>query len=430
MRNVWLVVKHDISVTLRQRSFWIMTLFMPALLLGMIALDVREEVGGSIAAESDETAVATAIPVIGLVDEAGLITTIPADIPQNIFKRYANIATAKEAMQAGQIEQTVLLPQDYIASGKVMIYDDNFVIRENGQGMGVAFNGDQEWMLRRLIAANLVEDEQLQQALQNPLSGPNTKIHVIVPNEQVDTEDNTMARVITIGLPYIFYFLLLMGSSYLLRSVTAEKENRTVELLLLRLDPRELMFGKIIAVSGVLAIQVGVLAGSALLALGRSADLLAAPTFVFPPGFFPLAGLFLLFGYLLFASAMAAAGAIAPNAREATPMTWLLIMPLLPTLLFGTLFWENPQHLLVVGLSLFPFSAPSAMVTRLAVGQVPAWQIFASLAGLVITTYLFIVLAARFFRAGNLLSDRSFSLKRMAQEARQALPSPFSLPVR
>jgi ABC-2 type transport system permease protein len=419
MRNVWLVVKHDIGVTLRQRSFWIMTFFMPALLLGMIALDVREEVGENFAAGSDETAVKTAIPVIGLVDEARLITTIPADIPHDMFKRYANIAAAKEAMIAGEIEQFVLLPQDYIASGEVTIYDQNFVIRENGQGMGVAFNGDQEWMLHRLIAANLIEDEQLRQALQNPL--PNTELHLITPNEQVDTEDNTMARVITIGLPYIFYFLLLMGSSYLLRSVTAEKENRTAELLLLRLDPRQLMFGKIIAVSAVLSIQVGVLVGSALLALGRSADLLASPTFVFPPGFFPLAGLFLLFGYLLFASAMAAAGALSPNAREATPMTWLLIMPLLPTLLLGTLFWENPQALLVVGLSLFPFSAPSAMVTRLAVGHVPAWQIFVSLAGLIITTYLFIILAARFFRAGNLLSDRSFSLKRMAQEARRAL---------
>jgi ABC-2 type transport system permease protein len=421
MANLWLVAKHDMGVTLRQRSFWIMTLFMPALLLGMIALDVREEVGADFAARSEESIVATAIPTIGLVDEARVITTIPADIPQQMFQRYATIASAREAMQAGVIEQILLLPQDYMASGKVTIYDENFVIRENGQGMGIAFNGGQQWALQRLIATNLVEDEQLLNALQDPLSPQNSALHRLAPNERVDTEDNTLSRVITIGLPYIFYFLLLMGSGYLLRSVTTEKENRTAELLLLRLDPRELMFGKIIAVSFVLAIQVGVLVGSALLALGKSADLLATPSFVFPPGFFLLAALFLLFGYLLFASAMAAAGALAPNAREATPMTWLLIMPLLPTLLFGSLFWENPDSLIVVGLSLFPFSAPSAMVTRLAVSQVPSWQILASLAGLILTTYLFIVLAARFFRAGNLLSDRSFSLKRMAQEARRQL---------
>jgi ABC-2 type transport system permease protein len=65
-------------------------------------------------------------------------------------------------------------------------------------------------------------------------------------------------------------------------------------------------------------------------------------------------------------------------------------------------------------LSLFPLSAPGAMVTRLAVAEVPLWQILASLAGLALTTYLTISLAARFFRAGNLLSHDSFNWRRLA----------------
>jgi len=42
------------------------------------------------------------------------------------------------------------------------------------------------------------------------------------------------------------------------------------------------------------------------------------------------------------------------------------------------------------------------------------WQILASLAGLLLTAYLFIVLAARLFRAGNLLSQESFNWRRLA----------------
>ena len=41
------------------------------------------------------------------------------------------------------------------------------------------------------------------------------------------------------------------------------------------------------------------------------------------------------------------------------------------------------------------------------------WQIIVSLLGLTLTTYLMVVLAARFFRAGNLLSDASFSWRRL-----------------
>ena len=117
---------------------------------------------------------------------------------------------------------------------------------------------------------------------------------------------------------------------------------------------------------------------------------------------------------LLAASVMAAAGAIAPTAREGAQVTWLLILPLRPTLMFGPAFLDDPNGTLSAALSLFPFSAPSAMVTRLAVAQVPLWQILLSLAGLAVAAYLFVVLAARFFRAGNLLSSESFNWRRLA----------------
>jgi ABC-2 type transport system permease protein len=110
---------------------------------------------------------------------------------------------------------------------------------------------------------------------------------------------------------------------------------------------------------------------------------------------------------------MAAAGAISATAREAGQMTFLLIIPLMPTLMFGRMFLEETNHPLVLFLSLFPFSAPSAMVTRLAVSSVPLWQLVVSLIGVALTAYLFVVLAARFFRPGNLLSGASFSWQRL-----------------
>jgi ABC-2 type transport system permease protein len=179
------------------------------------------------------------------------------------------------------------------------------------------------------------------------------------------------------------------------------------------------MVGKILAMSAVVLLQVVVWVGGGILVLDRGADLLKVAEFSFPPGFFVWAILFLILGYLLFAAIMAAAGALATNAREGGQMVWLMIIPLMPTLMFGRMFLEEPNSPLVLVLSLFPLSAPSAMVTRLAVAQVPLWQILLSLAGVAITAYLFIALAARFFRAGNLLSDASFSWRRLATGWRQ-----------
>ena len=123
--------------------------------------------------------------------------------------------------------------------------------------------------------------------------------------------------------------------------------------------------------------------------------------------------LFLVFGYLLFASVMVAGGALANNVREGGQLTWLLIIPLMPTLMFGQVFVEEPHGPVSMALSLFPFSAPSAMVTRMAVAQVPLWQILVSLAGVAVSAYLFLLLASRFFRAGNLLSQEAFNWRRL-----------------
>ncbi len=425
MRNIWLVVKHDIGVTVRQRSFWIFTLLVPALLLAVNAYAAIQRGGlnsTDYSADSQEEASLspTDLSAIGLVDEAGLIAELPPGFPPDLFVRFPDEAAARAALAAGEVTQYIRLPADYIASGEVMVKDQNFQLFSTGENMGLAFGSNQEWVLPYVINYNLVRDEQLFGALQDPVPCALAELHALRPPAEDGANTQGLAELVASVMPYIYYFLLVMGSSYLMRSVVAEKENRTAEVLLLSLNPRELMIGKMLAMSLVMWLQVVVWVGGGILILNRGAELLNMARFTFPPGFLVWALLFLVFGYLLFASVMAAAGAIAPTAREGAQVTWLLILPLMPTLMFGPAFLEDPNGTLSVVLSLFPFSAPSAMVTRLAVAQVPLWQIVVSLAGLALTAYLFVVLAARFFRAGNLLSAESFNWRRLATGWRKA----------
>jgi len=415
MRNIWLVIKHEVRTTLRKPSFWLMTFLMPALLLALQIYGAIQDSGlGSAEADrAEETSTTTEVSAIGLVDEAGLIAEMPADFPPDLFLPYADEATARAALEAEKIEQYVHIPADYIATGEVTVYDKNFQILRSGENMGVAFHGTNEWVLGYLINLNVTGDAQLVSALRNPVPATYAERHVINPPVETDESVRALAQIVASVIPYMFYLIVLVGSGYLLRSVVAEKENRTVEVLLLSLHPRELMAGKILGLSVVTLVQLGVWLGGGMLILNRGAPLLNVSGFTFPPGFIVWAILFLALGFLLFASVMAAAGAIAPTAREGNQVTWLLVLPLLPTLMFGRLFVEEPNNPLTLVLSLFPFSAPSAMVTRLAVGEVPLWQIIVSLLGLAGTTYLMVVLAGRFFRAGNLLSDAPFSWRRL-----------------
>ena len=58
------------------------------------------------------------------------------------------------------------------------------------------------------------------------------------------------------------------------------------------------------------------------------------------------------------------------------------------------------------------------MATRLVSGQVPTWQLLLGLLSLAITTYLVILLSARFFRADTLLSIDAFDWKKILSALR------------
>lgn len=424
MRDIWLVVKHDVSRTLRQRSFWIVTLLVPLMLLGLNASQIiegqqRARTEAETARQEGEGTDFSDLPAVGLVDEGGLIREMPPGVPPDLFVRFEDEDSARAALEAGAVEQYIELPADYLTSGKITVYDRYFQILRSGSEMGVGFGSKYEWILPYVINYNLTGDEQLLSALQNPVPSALAEAHALRPPAG-DTEAQELAELVATVMPYMYYFLLVMGASYLMHSVVAEKENRTAEVLLLSLDPRRLLVGKMLAMSVVMWLQVVVWVGGGVLILDRAAGLMSLTRFTFPPGFLAWALLFLVLGYVMFASVMAAAGAIAPNAREGGQVVWLLVVPLMPTLMFGRTFAQEPNGTLSVVLSLFPLSAPSAMVTRLAVAQVPLWQILASLVGLSLTAYLFIVLAGRFFRAGNLLSHDSFNWRRLATAWRKA----------
>ncbi len=417
IRTIWQVIKHDVAATLRERSFWVMTLLMPALLIGLQAYYAVQDsgMGGTDleASEEAERNAPEAMSPIGLVDEAGLIANLPAGFPSDLFVPFADQAGARAALKKGEVGQYVYVPADYVTTGQVSVYTKEFQLL-GGDSEGLAFDSSNDWVLAYLLGYNLTGDPQLTAALSNPTPGNLAKLHDVSPSPAASSDTKALAGMVSSVVPYIFYFLLIMGSSYLMRSVVAEKENRTAEVLLLSLNPRDLLVGKILAMSVILVVQLIFWVGGGVLILNKGADLLKVASFNFPPGFFLWAALFLVLGYLLFAAIMAAGGAVSSNARETGAMTFVLIIPLMPTLMFGSLFAEEPSNPLVVGLSLFPFSAPSAMVTRLAVAPVPWWQLAVSLAALVVTTYLFVLLAARFFQAGNLLSSAAFSWKRFA----------------
>jgi len=413
MRNITLVIKHEIISTITKPSFWLTTFVLPVFI--MVTTFGSQLIGREVF-ETEEPFAESAGngPVaIGYVDQANLIAHLPEGVPPALVQAFPDEASAQMALEAGELRQYYLIPADYVETGALFVIDKDFA------PMG---NFPTAELFEYILNYNLLGDSALASRVSDPVAG--LQITALKP-ETTGSEDFDTRFVIGYGVLFIFFFVLTMSSSFMLRSVSSEKENRTVEVLLLSLRPRDLMLGKVLGLGTVALLQMGIWLGGSFFTLDRGGSLLASlgvmlDNITFPPGFLVWVAIYFLLGYLLYASLLGAIGALAPSARETGQFTFIAMLPLMLPLWMNTVFIEAPNGVLATIISLFPLTAPTSMLPRLVTGGVPLWQPIVGSVMLAAATYAFVLIAGRFFRADTLLSSASLSWGRIAAEFKRS----------
>ena len=214
------------------------------------------------------------------------------------------------------------------------------------------------------------------------------------------------------GFAIALIFTLIAYGTILLQTVSEEKENRMVEVLLTSASPLAIMTGKVLALGLAGLIQMSVWIAAVILIVPRFAgvlpDLGDIPIDV---GFLLLVLAFYLAGYAIAAALMAGIGAATTSTTEAGPLTALVIIPLVAPFYAMPLFLSSADHWLTRLLSLLPITAATSMMLRLATSQVAPSEIALSLGLMIVTAILFLWLASRIFRAGLLMYGQRMSLR-------------------
>jgi ABC-2 type transport system permease protein len=93
-------------------------------------------------------------------------------------------------------------------------------------------------------------------------------------------------------------------------------------------------------------------------------------------------------------------------------MQFLVMMPMILAIVFITNIFQHPNSGIAVFGSLFPFTAPLVMFSRIAMqgGDTPVWQIGLSIALMVATIYGMVWLCARIYRVGILMYGKKPNL--------------------
>ncbi len=96
--------------------------------------------------------------------------------------------------------------------------------------------------------------------------------------------------------------------------------------------------------------------------------------------------------------------------QEAQQMQFLVMMPMILSVIFIVNIFQHPSSPLAVFGSLFPFTAPLVMFSRIAMQTPPPWQIALSIGLMVATIYAMVWLCGRIYRVGILMYGKKPNL--------------------
>ena len=258
-----------------------------------------------------------------------------------------------------------------------------------------------------------------------------------------DPENKQSDNSAWVGLAFgtlIVLFIFLFGNS-ILRSVSSEKSNRIVEVLMSSVSSQKLLLGKIIGIGLSAFIQLLIWIG--IIGIGlywmRSSIFMDIydPTvamqtqgatdynefveLVFEQIKFAsmlfYGFLFLLAGYLFYGAFFAGIGASMGSESDGQQFLIPLILLLFLSIYAGYYYMEHPSSARSTFFHYFPFTSPVVVMVRLAQGYPPGEGVylFVSLFILIMSAVLTLFLAARLYKNGLLQFGHSVRLKSLIQ---------------
>ncbi|MEM5774697.1 MAG: ABC transporter permease [Anaerolineaceae bacterium] len=399
MNKILLVLKNEFRTVVLRKSFFITLIVVPV--VASIIFAIFGTIGGDQPTSAIGRIIAPPAKVTleGLVDQSGLIKAMPEGSEKDILQ-FPDEAAANAALETGQIASYYILPPDFLKTGNVTYLRTDF----NPLG-GMSQSGVLNWVVRYNL---LADDPQLFNRVQQPYTLDVTYIS----QQPVRDTGNILNFMVPYIIVMLFYMVILMSASMMLSSITNEKENRVMEVLMTSITPTEMLGGKIIALglAGLLQTLVWLGYGYLMLVISRS-SIPELASYAFTPTLLIWGVIFFLLGYGLYGALMAGIGALVPNLREASQATTIVILPLVIPLFFINAIAEKPNGPISMFLSLFPLTSPITMMARLSTANVPWWQLALSIVLLTVTVYLVVRAVAGMFRAQRLLSGQSFNLK-------------------
>ncbi|UBM60076.1 ABC transporter permease [Marinilongibacter aquaticus] len=438
MKNIFLIIKREYFTRVKKRSFIIMTLVVPILMVAMWGGIFWAAMSGI-----DEKH-------IEVIDESGLfVNKIPNDDIYKFNFVSSSLEEAKADFKKSGSDALVFIPKDIFNNSKgVQIFAENGVPLElkNKIENGIEREIESIKLTEAGITRSVLEEAKL-----------NVDSETISLKEGQERKSSSSAST-AIGMfsAFLIYMLVFIYGAQVMRGVMEEKNSRIVEVIISSVKPFELMIGKIVGVAlvGLTQFLLWVTFGLAIFSIGgqvigskmAGAEMAKVQAANLPPevaaqmaqeqqmGFsngampeifgalstLPVSTILISFvfyfvgGYLLYSSLFGAVGSAVDGETDTQQFVLPITIPLIASFIIAQFAMRDPNGPLAFWGSMIPFSSPVLMMVRIPFG-VPVWQIVLSISlligGFIFTTWL----AARIYRVGILLYGKKITWKELSK---------------
>ena len=431
LHKIFLVTQREFITRVRKKSFIVMTLAAPLLIVLFYGLIFYFAINKDIGASKKK---------IYVSDQSG-----------NYIGKLKNSETLEFTFGyvAQEKEQQFLTDEDYYALlvipstspdslKKVSLYT------KDQAGLSTVLNIEKQ--LENEVKNTLLKNNGIDASTLKKINQTSININTIKVTDKGLENGNVGASTVLgyIGAIMIYMFIFMYGVQ-IMRGVIEEKSNRIVEVIISSIKPFELMMGKITGialvgitqftiwivlvsvfgsgVSGAIMSNFGIGAdaqqamaqGGQAAANGEISEVMEA---LINFNFVYFIGMFLFYfigGYLFYGALFAAIGSAVDNETDTQQFMLPITMPLIFALVIAqSAITSDPNGTLAFWLSVIPFTSPVVMMVRLPF-DVPTWQVIVSMISLVIGFIFTTWMAGRIYRIGILMYGKKPSYKLIAK---------------
>lgn len=396
MKKFGVIFQYELMNYIKNESYVITTVII-ALVAGIIMfvpnfIDIGSVTGENKNDVSDENSGADSDSTILVYDKSGMVTDI--SFIQNFYPDDA----IKKA--SGENELIDKVKADEVSAGFVVnsLTDyDYYVYNQSMTDDNQAVFTQVMTVLNQMVYCqkNGIDYASLTQAF----------------NPQIDCHENILGKDMgsnywyCYGLVMIIFMIIIMYGSMVATSVTQEKSNRTMEVLVTSVDTNLLFFAKVLAGAVAALIQSAVMLGTVLISYKINQDKwggMLNMVLDIPANVLVVFALFGIGGFLFYTFIYGAMGALVSKTEDINKSAGGVQMVIMIVYFITLASLTDVDGIMIKVTSFLPVSSYSAMFARVAMGSVNTWEIVVSFIILVASIVVVGIIGAKIYRMGTL----------------------------